>query len=158
MCLFQLGAVLESTELAGKADSDEITSDLAEVDAQGSSTLTNPFREQEQGPRVNGLTQTEYYSSNTSKNLQASGSSMLFYGEIGLSFLFLALGAIIMCVSCCVKGSAKTGTLMAGGIIMGIALCVFAHAIHLMYWNPNKAPTNVEPAGRSISLPQYPSY
>ena len=52
-----MGTVLESTELAGKADSDEFTSDLAEVNAQGSSTFANPFPEQEEGPRVNGLAQ-----------------------------------------------------------------------------------------------------
>ena len=56
-----MGAVLESTEKAGKADSDEFTSDLAEVNAQGSSTFANSFPEQEEGPLVSRLTQTEYY-------------------------------------------------------------------------------------------------
>ena len=97
-----MGAVLESTELAGKADSDEFTSDLAEVNAQGSSTFANSFPEQEEGPRVNGLTQEYRFDKDSAgHNFLHNLDSMI--GHVGATLGLLILGSIFMCISCCVK-------------------------------------------------------
>ena len=100
------------------SDTDE-TSTMAEVDVKAEAMVTNPFTDADSLADV---------LSETGVHAQVRGNKMMVVIYLTTAIIGIPVAIILLLVSCCVKGSAKTGTIISGVVLGCIGLYSFYQA------------------------------